>query len=106
MSAEDPIRSTLELSSGAQFHRCALQVNPQNYAERYRGLAPDYDEEGYAEALVDRAVELDIDVLGVTDHNHVGITSLSASFIFEHYQPRLTGGTGTDSQYRVHFHLG
>ena len=72
MTAEDPIRKTLELSPGARFHRCAFQVNPHHYAERYRGQVPEGDEEGYAEALVDRAVALGIDVLAVTDHNHVG----------------------------------
>ncbi len=72
MSAEDPIRNTLELSSGARFHRCALQVNPHRYAEMYRRQAPDRDEEGYAEALVDRAVAIDLKVMAVTDHNHVG----------------------------------
>ncbi|MCH7748702.1 MAG: AAA family ATPase, partial [Acidobacteria bacterium] len=72
MSAEDPFRNTLDLSSGAKFHRCALQVNPHHYAETYRGQVPDRDEEGYAEALVDQAVDLKIDVLAVTDHNHVG----------------------------------
>ena len=54
MSAEDPFRNTLDLSSGAKFHRCALQVNPHHYAETYRGQVTDRDEESYAEALVDR----------------------------------------------------
>ncbi len=72
MSADDPIRNTLELSSGARFHRCALQVNPHHYAGTYRGQATDHDEQSYADALVDRAVDLEIDVLAITDHNHVG----------------------------------
>ena len=72
MTAEDPIQNALELSPGARFYRCALQVNPHHYAERYRGQVSEGDEEGYATALVDRAVALGIDVLAVTDHNHVG----------------------------------
>jgi len=72
MNAEDTIRTALELSAGARFYRCALQVNPHHYAETYRGQAPDGDEESYADALVGRAADLGIDVLAITDHNHVG----------------------------------
>ena len=72
MTGKDPIHSALELSSGARFHRCALQVNPHHYAGSYRGKAAEGDEEGYAKDLVDCAADLQIDVLAVTDHNHVG----------------------------------
>ena len=61
-----------EIPAGAQFHRCALQVNPYHYASTYRGAASPPDEAEYAAALADRAKELDISVLAVTDHNHVG----------------------------------
>ena len=56
-------------SVGAQFHRCALRVNPHGYVERFRGQRQDLDEAGCARALVDRAKALDIKVLAVTDHN-------------------------------------
>ncbi len=72
MTEKDPIRSALKLSPGARFHRCALQVNPHHYAGSYRGKAADGDEEGYARRLIERAADLGIDVLAVTDHNHVG----------------------------------
>ena len=71
VSTVDPIASALRLSAGAEFHRCALQVNPHHYSETYRGQRSTLDEAGHAKALVDKAAELDITVLAVTDHNHV-----------------------------------
>ena len=72
MSTDDPIAAVSGLSAGAEFHRCAFQVNPHHYAGTYRGQASALDEAGYARALVDKAAELDVTVLAVTDHNHVG----------------------------------
>ncbi len=59
-------------SAGAQFYKCAFQVNPHHYARTYRGQANAGDAAGYAQALVAKADELGIKVLAVTDHNHVG----------------------------------
>jgi hypothetical protein len=72
LSADDPIATALSLSAGAEFRRCALQVNPHHYSETYRGQPSALDEAGHARALVDKAKELDVTVLAVTDHNHVG----------------------------------
>ena len=72
LSTDDPIATALSLSAGAEFRRCALQVNPHHYSETYRGQRSTLDEAGHARALVDKAEELDITVLAVTDHNHVG----------------------------------
>ena len=72
MSTDDPIATMSDLSAGAKFHKCAFQVNPHHYAGTYRGQASALDEAGYARALADKAVELGITVLAVTDHNHVG----------------------------------
>ena len=71
MSATDPIRSTFALSSGAQFRRGALQVNPHPLAEKYRRQGKGLNDVGYAVALVDRAADLEIEVLAVINHNHV-----------------------------------
>ena len=68
----DPIATALSLSAGARFHRCALQVNPHHYSETYRDQPTALDDVGYASALIDKAEKLDITVLAVTDHNHVG----------------------------------
>ena len=66
-------------SPGAQFHRCALQVNPHGYVERFRGQREELDETGYARALVDKAKALDIKVLAVTNHNSAsGVDAIRA----------------------------
>lgn len=62
--------STPRPPAGAGFHRCAFQVNPHGYAERYRGQASPFDEADYAKALIDKAAELGVTVLAVTDHEH------------------------------------
>ena len=72
MSTDDPIATARSFSAGAEFHRCALQVNPHHYSGTYRGQPSALDEAGYANALIDKADELGITVLAVTDHNHVG----------------------------------
>lgn len=59
------------LPPGAVFHRCALQVNPHDYAETYRGQANSGDAATYAREIVDKAVELGVSVLAITDHNDV-----------------------------------
>ena len=72
MSREDPIATASNLSAGAEFHKCALQINPHHYSVTFRGKPSGLDETSYVSALLDKAKELDITVLAVTDHNHVG----------------------------------
>lgn len=62
-SASDPI--------GAVFHRCALQVNPYHYAQTFRGQGGASNANDYARLMIDKAVELGISVLAITDHNDV-----------------------------------
>ena len=84
MSTDDPIAAVSEFSAGAEFHKCALQVNPHHYAGTYRGQASALDEAGYARALAEKAAELGITVLAVTDHNHVGGVDAIRSAAREH----------------------
>ena len=74
MDTEDPIATALSFSAGAEFHKCALQVNPFHYARAYRSQGSALDEASYASALIRKAEELGITVLAVTDRNHVGGT--------------------------------
>ena len=60
------------LPTGAEFRKCAFQVNPHHYASTYQGMSHGLDEEAYASELVEKARENGITVLAVTDHNHVG----------------------------------
>jgi len=57
--------------TGARFYKCALQVNPHHYGKTYRGEQSAGDATGYAQAIVDTADRLGIEVLAITDHNSV-----------------------------------
>lgn len=72
MAIDDVIGKTGELPSGAVFHRCALQVNPHHYGSTYRGNTPSGNAVDHAKAIVQKALDLEISVLAITDHNHVG----------------------------------
>ena len=73
MSRDDSIAVALRQPAGAEFRRCALQVNPRHYSGTYRGQPPAAaDDAAYARGVVEKAVTLGITVLAVTDHNHVG----------------------------------
>ena len=72
MSTEDSIATALPLSVGAEFHKCAFQINPRHYSGTYRGREATLDDAGYVSALIDNAKKIGITVLAVTDHNHVG----------------------------------
>ena len=69
MDSRDVIRQARRLPSGARFHRCALQVNPQHYSLSYRGQGSQLAPLQYAEAMVREASQQGISMLGITDHN-------------------------------------
>lgn len=71
MSATTPTRRVDGAPPGAVFYRCALQVNPHHYAGTYRGQGNDGDAVQHARDIVEKAVELGISVLAITDHNDV-----------------------------------
>ena len=48
------------LPRGAEFYRCALQVNPHHYGGTFRGTPNEGDAASYAHSVVDKAVELGI----------------------------------------------
>ena len=68
----DAISKALRLPNGARFYRCALQVNPHHYASTFRGAPSTGEASAHAKAIVDKALELGISVLAITDHNDVG----------------------------------
>lgn len=71
MKTNDPIAVARGLPQGAVFHRCALQVNPHDYASNFRGLASSGDAAAHARAIVEKAVALGVSVLAITNHNSV-----------------------------------
>ncbi|MCY3629697.1 MAG: PHP domain-containing protein [Bacteroidetes bacterium] len=70
-SNSDLIDDALKLPCGAMFYKCALQVNPHHYAETFRGTPNEGDATSHAQAVVEKAVQLGIKVLAITDHNNV-----------------------------------
>ena len=72
MSKGDSIAIALRQPAGAEFRKCALQVNPRHYSGTYRGQPSVANEAEYAQKMIDKAKEIGITVLAVTDHNHVG----------------------------------
>lgn len=73
MTTEDPIARALALPAGAEFHRCALQVNPHGYVETFRGQkTPHDDPTAHARAIVEKAAAVGVTVLAITDHNDAG----------------------------------
>lgn len=80
MNRNPVIEQALELPSGAAFRRCALQVNPADYAETYRGESGGTDEAEYNRSLVVKCVELGIDAIALTHHNSVaGVDALAST---------------------------
>ena len=71
MNPNDSIIKARALPSGAVFHRFALQVNPHHYGSTFRGKPSGGDAHAHAQAIIDKAVEIGVSVLAVTDHNDV-----------------------------------
>ncbi len=71
VNERDVIATTRQSSSGARFLKCALQVNPHHYSGTFRGQEGVSNPVDYAKAIVAKAVELDVSVLAITDHNSV-----------------------------------
>ena len=70
MTPQEPISRALDLPEGATFHLCALQVNPHGYPSNFRGQETPGDAKSHAKAIVEKAVELGVTVLAITDHNN------------------------------------
>ena len=76
----DAISKARRLPNGARFYRCALQVNPHHYASTFRGAPAVGDAFVHAKEIVEKAVELKISVLAITDHNSVsGVPAFRAA---------------------------
>lgn len=54
----NPIAKALKLPRDAEFHRCALQVNPYSYGSRFRGQPSRNDAETRAKVIVEKAWKL------------------------------------------------
>ena len=72
VSDKDPIAKASKMPEGAVFHRCAFQVNPHDYGRTFRGQETSGNAHQHAKAIVDKAVEIGVSVLAITNHNDVG----------------------------------
>jgi energy-coupling factor transporter ATP-binding protein EcfA2 len=68
----ESIEKVLTLPSGAEYFRCALQVNPFSYLKNNRGEDHGLSEQEYNSQLIDRCQEFKVKVIAITDHNQVG----------------------------------
>ncbi len=61
----------------AKFLKCALQVNPWTYAQQYQGGSHHLTEQQYNDAVVDRCIKNDVQVVAIADHGCVdGVDNL------------------------------
>ena len=60
-----------QLPSGARFYKCALQVNPFAYLQRYNKKSSFRTEAEYNAAIISACHEQEIEIIGVTDHYRV-----------------------------------
>ena len=68
----DPLRAALKLPNGARFFQCALQVNPYEYLITQNKPSRFNSEDEYNEAIIQKCLEIGIEVIGVTDHYRSG----------------------------------
>ena len=84
MDSNNTIVRSGTLPAGAIFHRCALQVNPHAYSGTFRGKPSGGDARAHAQAIVDKAFELGVTVLVITDHNDVSAVPAFRDAAVEH----------------------
>lgn len=71
MNQPEPVMAAQKLPGGARFYRCALQVNPFDYARRHNRETTFANEAEYNTAMVDACQKNGIEVISVTDHYRV-----------------------------------
>lgn len=62
------IENALKVPNGARYYRCALQVNPFAYVQKYGKKTTYADEKSYNQALIAKCINKNIEVIAVTDH--------------------------------------
>lgn len=61
----------LDKSKGAEFWKCALQVNPYSYVVKYKGKCDAKDEDEYNDQIVKGCLENGMQIVGIADHGSV-----------------------------------
>lgn len=101
-TASQPLKEALKQPNGAQFYRCALQVNPFAYHGRHAKQTIFQTEAEYNAAIVAACKENGVEAIAITDHYRVAdswnlIREARASGIF------VFGGFEASSKDGVHF---
>lgn len=74
------IRDAIRKLAGAQFFRCALQVNPYAYTTRHAKHSAYKTEQEYNAAIVAACIKEGVEVVGITDHFRIATSeSLAAA---------------------------
>ena len=71
MTTSTVLNEALRLPDGARFYRCALQVNPFAYLGRHNKQTTFTNEADYNTAIVQKCLDLGIEIIAVTDHYRV-----------------------------------
>ncbi len=71
MTVSEALGAALALPGGARFYRCALQINPFGYLQRFGKATKFTSETEYNAATINACKENRIEVIGVTDHYRV-----------------------------------
>ncbi len=72
MTSHAAISGAIALPCGARFYRCAFQVNPPHYTLPPIAVPIMQFRAGIHRRTGAKCTELGVQVLAVTDHNHVG----------------------------------
>ena len=101
MTTENVAGTASQPPIGARFYWCALQVKPHHYAQTYRGRNAQGDALSHAQEIVDKPVEMGIEVLAITDYKSVnGVAAFRAA---SHNRPvRIFPGFDLSSSECVH----
>ena len=68
LQLSDLVQAALNLPNGTRFYRCAFQVNPYAYLAKNGTPTTFNSEDDYNTAIVEKCIEIGIDVIAVTDH--------------------------------------
>ena len=71
LTTSTALNEALRLPDGARFYRCALQVNPFAYLGRHNKQTTFTNETDYNAAIVQKCLDLNIEIIAVTDHYRV-----------------------------------
>jgi len=68
MNSNNELQRAMTLPGGARFYRCALQVNPFEYLQKFGHSTAYSNDREYSDAIVQACRDNGIEVIAVTDH--------------------------------------